>query len=133
MKTMDDVLEFLRDAGTYYLATDDNGQPRVRPFGTINEFAGKLCIQTGKKKEVSRQMHRNPKIEICAFKDGIWLRITADAMEDDRRESRKSMLDAYPDLRSMYDEDDGNTEIFTLENAIAVFCSFTAPPETVRL
>ena len=131
MKTKEDVVAFLKKAGTYYLATDDNGQPRVRPFGTINEFEGKLYIQTGKKKSVSMQLHSNPKLEICAFADGTWLRVAAEAVEDDRREARKSMLDAYPELRRMYDEDDGNTEVFALENATAVFSSFTAPDETV--
>ncbi len=131
MKTKEDVLRFLKEAGTYYLATLDGTQPRVRPFGTINEFEGKLYIQTGKKKSVSLQIHKNPKIEICAFKDGVWLRVAADAVEDDRREARKSMLDAYPELRNMYDEDDGNTEVFALENATAVFSSFTAPDESL--
>ena len=131
MKTINDVLAFLKEAGTYYLATDDAGQPRVRPFGTINLFEGKLYIQTGKKKSVSMQMHSNPRIEICAFLKGEWLRVAAEAVEDDRREARKSMLDAYPELRNMYDEDDGNTEVFFLKNAAAVFSSFTAPDEAV--
>ena len=121
MKTFEDVVDFLKNAGTYYLATDDRGQPRVRPFGTAHVFEGRLYIQTGKKKEVSRQMHENPKIEICAF------------MEDDRREARKSMLDAYPELRNMYNEDDGNTEVFFITDGEAVFSSFTAPSESVRL
>ncbi len=131
MKTKEDAVRFLKEAGTYYLATDDAGQPRVRPFGTVNLFEGKVYIQTGKKKSVSMQIHHNPKIEICAFKDGTWLRIAADAVEDDRREARKSMLDAYPELRSMYDEDDGNTEVFYLRDATAIFSSFTAPEESV--
>ena len=131
MKTKCDVIAFLKKAGTYYLATDDGGQPRVRPFGTINEFEGKLYIQTGKKKSVSMQIHHNPKIEICAFVDGSWLRIAADAEEDDRREARKSMLDAYPNLRAMYDEDDGNTEVFRLQDASAILSSFTDPDETL--
>ena len=128
---MDEVLEFLKKAGTYYLATDDNGQPRVRPFGTIHRFEDKLYIQTGKKKPVSLQMHKNPQIEICAFVDGTWLRIAATAVEDDRREARASMLGAYPELRKMYDPDDGNTEVFYLKDATAVFSSFTAPERSI--
>ena len=128
---MDEVLEFLKKAGTYYLATDDNGQPRVRPFGTIHRFEGKLHIQTGKKKSVSMQLHRNPKVEICAVIEGTWLRIAATAVEDDRREARVSMLDEYPELRSMYDPDDGNTEVFYLKDATAVFSSFTAPERSL--
>lgn len=128
---MDEVLNFLKKAGTYYLATDDAGQPRVRPFGTATLFEGRLYIQTGKKKSVSMQLHANPRLEICAFLDGRWLRIQAEAVEDDRKEARKAVLDDYPELRSMYSEDDGNTEVFYLKNATAVFSSFTEPPRTV--
>lgn len=126
---MKKVEQFLKEAGTYYLATVEDGQPRVRPFGTVNLFDNKLYIQTGKVKDVSRQIHANPKVEICAFKDGTWLRLSGILVEDDRREARKSMLDAYPELRRMYNEDDGNTEVFYFKNATAVFSSFTAPKE----
>lgn len=129
---MERVCKFLKDAGVYYLATDDNGQPRVRPFGTAHIFEGKLYIQTGKKKDVSKQLHKNPKAEICAFKDGTWIRLTAELAEDDRVEARKSMLDAYPYLRNMYDENDGNTEVFYCKNAVAVFSSFEKEPETIK-
>ena len=122
----------LKDAGVYYLATVDGDQPRVRPFGTAIIFEGKLYIQTGKVKDVSKQLHANPKAELCAFKDGKWIRISAELIEDDRREARKAMLDAYPDLRKMYSEDDGNTEVFYLKNAKATISSFTAAPEVVE-
>ena len=129
---MQRVLDFLKQAGTYYLATVEGDQPRVRPFGTINEFGGKLYIQTGKVKPVSQQLHANPKAEICAFKDGMWLRVACELAEDDSREARASMLDAYPDLKAMYDPDDGNTEVFYIKNATATFSSFTAAPVTVE-
>ncbi len=125
------VEQFLKDAGTYYLATTEGDQPRVRPFGTIHLFEGKLYIQTGKVKNVSKQIHANPKVEICAFKDGEWLRIAGELVEDDRREARQSMLDAYPALQQMYSVDDGNTEVFYLKNATATFSSFTKEPEIV--
>ncbi|MCR5529602.1 MAG: pyridoxamine 5'-phosphate oxidase family protein [Saccharofermentans sp.] len=126
---MEKTAAFLKEAGTYYLATTDGDQPRVRPFGTVNIFDGKLYIQTGKSKDVSKQLHANPKAEICAFKDGSWLRIACELIEDDRREARESMLNAYPQLRAMYSEDDGNTEVFYIKNATATFSSFTAAPE----
>lgn len=129
---MEKVLNFLKEAGVYYLATVEGDQPRVRPFGTINLFEGKLYIQTGKVKNVSKQLHENPKAEICAFKDGRWLRVAGELVADDRREARASMLDAYPDLRAMYNEDDGNTEVFYIKNATATFSSFTAAPDTVN-
>lgn len=129
---MQRVVDFLKEAGTYYLATADGDQPRVRPFGTAHVFEGRLYLQTGKVKDVSKQIHANPKVELCAFKDGRWLRVAGELVEDDRREARLSMLEAYPSLQNMYDADDGNTEVFYLKNATATFSSFTAEPETVK-
>ena len=126
------VEQFLKDAGTYYLATVEGDQPRVRPFGTAHIFEGKLYIQTGKKKDVSKQLHLNPKAEICAFMNGQWLRISGELIEDDRREARVSMLDAYPSLKKMYGPDDGNTEVFYFKSATATFYSFTSAPEVVK-
>ena len=128
---MQKVYDFLKSVGVYYLATMDGDQPRVRPFGTAHIFEGKLYIQTGKVKPTSKQIALNPKVEICAFNDGTWLRLCGELVEDDRVEARKSMLDAYPELRSMYDENDGNTQVFYFKNATATFSSFTAAPETV--
>ena len=126
------VLEFLKNAEVYYLATVEGDQPRVRPFGTVNEFEGKLYIQTGKVKPTSHQLAANPKAEICAYKDGAWIRVACELVEDDRFEAKKSMLDAYPNLRHMYDENDGNTQVLYFEKAVATFCSFGAAPETVE-
>ena len=129
---MERVCQFLKEAGTYYLATVEGDQPRVRPFGTAHIFEGRLYIQTGKVKPVSKQLMANPKAEICAFHGGTWVRISGELVEDDRVEARKSMLDAYPSLRKMYDENDGNTQVFYFQNAIAIFSSFTAAPETIH-
>lgn len=129
---MDKVLKFLKDAETYYLATVEGNQPRVRPFGTAHVFEGKLYIQTGKVKDVSKQLHQNPKAEICAFKNGEWVRVSGKLIEDDRNEARQSMLDAYPSLQKMYKADDGNTEVFYLEEATAIFSSFTHEPEVIK-
>ncbi len=129
---MEKVLKFLKDAEVYYLATVEGDQPRVRPFGTVNLFEGKLYIQTGKIKPVSKQLMANPKAEICAFKDGTWLRIACELIEDDRTEARKSMLDAYPNLRGMYNEDDGNTQVLYMKNAVATFSSFAGAPEVIK-
>ncbi len=129
---MQRVADFLKKAETYYLATVEGDQPRVRPFGTIHVFEGKLYLQTGKVKAVSKQIHANPKVEICAFSDGTWLRVACELEEDDRREARQSMLEAYPSLQGMYSADDGNTEVFFMKNATATFSSFTSAPETIR-
>lgn len=129
---MERVVQFLKEAETYYLATVEGDQPRVRPFGTAHIFEGKLYIQTGKVKDVSKQVHANPKVEICAYKNGEWLRVAGELVEDDRREARQSMLDAYPSLQNMYSADDGNTEVFYLKNATATFSSFTHEPEVVK-
>jgi len=129
---MKESYEFLKKAGTYFLATNDNGQPRVRPFGTIHLYQNRLYIQTGKVKAVSRQLHANPKLELCAMLDGRWLRIEATAVEDDSREARVSMLEAYPSLQGMYSPDDGNCEVWYLRNVTATFCSFTEPPRVSK-
>ena len=126
------VLDFLKKADVYYLATMEGNQPRVRPFGTINEFEGKLYIQTGKVKPTSKQLAANPKAEICAFKDGAWIRVACELVEDDRFEARKSMLDAYPNLRGMYNENDGNTQVFYMHNATATISSFGGAPVVIE-
>ena len=126
------VLEFLKNAEVYYLATVEGDQPRVRPFGTVNEFEGKLYIQTGKVKPTSRQLAANNKAEICAFKDGAWLRVACELVEDDRFEAKKSMLDAYPNLRGMYDENDGNTQVFYMQNVTATVSSFGGTPVVIE-
>ena len=123
------VYEFLKKAEVYYLATMDGDQPRVRPFGTVNLFEEKLYIQTGKVKPVSRQILHNPKVEICAFADGAWLRVACELVEDDRLLAKKEMLDAYPNLRAMYNENDSNTQVFYLKNATATFSAFGKPDE----
>lgn len=126
------VEKFLKEAEVYFLATVDGDKPKVRPFGTAHIFEGRLYIQTGKVKDVSKQIAANPNVEICAFKDGDWLRVSAQLVEDDRTEAKQSMLDAYPMLKDRYAADDGNTQVFYLKNAQAVFSSFTKPPETVE-
>ena len=132
MEKMERVVSFLKEAGTYFLATIDGDQPRVRPFGTAHVFEGKLYLQTGKVKDVSKQIHANPKVEICAFHNGEWLRVAGELVEDDRMEARQSLLDAYPELQAMYKADDGNTEVFYFKDATATFSSFTKAPETIR-
>ena len=130
---MDEVLAYLKENPTYFLATvDADGNPQVRPFGTIAKFEGKLYIQTGKVKPVSDQMIAHPRVAISAVDTkGGWLRLEADAVLDDRVEAREAVLGEYPELQSMYAADDGNCEVFALENATATFCSFTAEPKTI--
>jgi uncharacterized pyridoxamine 5'-phosphate oxidase family protein len=131
---MQEVYNFLKKTQTYYLATVEGDQPRVRPFGTVNIFDGKLYIQTGKSKDVAKQIAANPKVELCAFDPagGAWVRIQGLAVEDPRREARKSMLDAYPSLRDRYSEDDGNTQVLYLKNAVATFTEFGKTPKVVK-
>ena len=131
MTNLERVCAFLKEAGTYYLATVEGDQPRVRPFGTAHIFEGRLYIQTGRVKNVSKQLAANPKAEICAFKNGEWIRVTGILKDDDRIEPKVSMLEAYPELRSMYNPEDGNTQVLFFKDASATFSSFTAPPETI--
>jgi len=129
---MQEVYEFLKKCQTYYLATIEDGKPKVRPFGTVDIFEGKLYIQTGKIKAVSKQIHTNPNVEICAFDGDKWVRIAGVLKEDTRVEAKKHMLDNYPMLRHMYDENDNNTEVFYFESAVANFSSFKEEPKTVK-
>ena len=130
---MNEVYEFLKSAGVYYLATVEGDKPRVRPFGTIDIFEDKLYIQTGKVKPVAHQMKANPKVELSAMTpDGKWIRIAAEAVLDDNIEAQTHMLDAYPNLKAMYQPGDGNTEVYYLKNAVAQICSFTEPPKTIE-
>ena len=129
---MEEVYEFLNECGAYYIATIDGDQPRVRPFGTVLIFEDKLYIQTGKVKKVSKQMMANPKIEICAFSGDKWIRVEAVVVEDDRIEPKQKMLEAYPQLKSMYSADDENTQVLYLKDATATFSSFGGEPKVVK-
>jgi uncharacterized pyridoxamine 5'-phosphate oxidase family protein len=129
---MQEVYDFLKKANTYYLATVEGDQPRVRPFGTVDIFDGKLYIQTGKTKDVSKQIRANPKIELCAFNGESWIRVQAAAVEDDRREAKAHMLDAYPQLKGRYSPDDDNTQVLYLKDAVATISSFTAEPKVIK-
>ena len=127
---MQRVRDFLKETDYYFLATVDGDQPQVRPFGTAEIIDGKLYIQSGHVKPVARQIAANPKVAICAYdnEQKRWLRVTAILVEDPRVEIKKAMLDAYPGLRRMYDENDGNTAVYYLKDAKATISSFTAPP-----
>ena len=129
---MKEVYEFLKSAGTYYLATVEGDQPRVRPFGTVDLFEDKIYIQTGLIKPVAKQMAANPKVEISAMAGGKWIRLAAEAVLDDRIEAQEHMLDAYPHLRGMYQPGDGNTAVYYLKNATAQICSFTEAPKEIK-
>ena len=130
---MEEVFELLKKIGTYYLATVDGDKPRVRPFGTVDLYNGKLYIQTGKKKDVSKQIEKNPNAELCAFQDGVWVRVSGKLVNDDSREAKKHMLDNYPNLRGMYNEDDDNTQVLYFEDGVATIYSFTSQPKVIKL
>ncbi|MDO4620592.1 MAG: pyridoxamine 5'-phosphate oxidase family protein [Lachnospiraceae bacterium] len=130
---MQKVYDFLKAAGTYYLATVDNDQPHVRPFGTINIFDGKLYIQTGKGKAVAEQLNKNPKAEICAMLNGEWIRVCGELILDENVEAQEAMLNSYPDLRAMYTTGaEGNTAVYYFKNATATISAFTHEPEVIE-
>ena len=130
MENIERVGKFLDDTGTYYLATVEGDQPRVRPFGTALVFEGKLYIQTGKVKNISKQLAANPKAEICAFDGGKWLRVAGELINDDRIAPKAAMLEKHPELKGMYKAEDDNTQVLYFRNATATFSSFTDAPET---
>lgn len=132
MTNIERVCQFLDEAQTYYLATVEGDQPRVRPFGTALIYDGRLYIQTGKVKPVSKQLAANPKAEICAFKDGKWIRIAGELVNDDNRDVMAAMLEKMPSLKAMYSPDDGNMQMLYFKDATATFSSFTEAPETIQ-
>ena len=127
---MKKAMEFLKSCGTFYLATVEDDQPRVRPFGAVCAFENRLYIITNNQKAVFDQMMKKPKIEISGMAGGKWIRLSAEAVRDTRREAKKAMLDENEGLRNMYNEDDGIVEVLYLKNAIASICSFTDAPES---
>ncbi len=131
MNAVEKTVAFLENAETYYLATVEGDQPRVRPFGTVLMFEDKLYIQTGKVKPVSAQIAANAKVELCAFSGGKWLRVAGELVNDDRREVKLAMLEKMPSLSAMYSADDGNMQLLYFKNATATFSSFTEAPETL--
>ena len=129
---MKEVQEFLKECGVYYLATIDDSKPRVRPFGTIEIFDNHLYIQTGKKKDVFKQIEKNNNVELCGFKDNRWIRVSGNLILDDRIEAKKDMLDKNPNLRNMYNENDDNTAVLYFESAQAIISSFTEEPKIIN-
>ncbi len=130
---MKEVCQFLKDAGTYYIATVDGDQPRVRPFGTVNVFEDKLYIQTGRTKDVAKQIAANPKVELCAMKGDEWIRVAGTLVLDDRIEAQESMLDAHPSLRKMYTTGpSGNTAVYYFKDATATISSFSHEPVVIK-
>ena len=128
---IDKVYYFLNDVETYYLATVDGTKPKVRPFGTILLFDGKLYIMTEKAKEVYQQIKANPFVEICTSMSGVWLRVEAELVEDDNRDVKVAMLNKLPALKAMYSPDDDNIQTFYLKDATATFSSFVTEPEVI--
>ena len=126
------VYEFLKQCGVYYLATVEGDQPRVRPFGTVDLYEGKLYIQTGRKKPVAYQLKENPKVELSGMAEGKWIRVTAEAVLDESLAAQEHMLAAYPSLQAMYQPGDGNTEVYWLKNATAQICSFSEPARIIH-
>jgi len=131
---MDEVYQFIKAAQTYYLATVDGDQPRVRPFGTVDVFEGKLYIQTGRSKDVAKQIAANPKVELSTFANGVWLRVAGTLVDDTRLEPQEHMLAGYPDLRALYTPGDGNCQVlYFAPGSVATFYSFTSEPRVVTL
>ena len=129
---MQTVCEFLQKAHVFYVATVEGDQPRVRPFGIAHIIDGKLCVMTGKCKPVSHQIGTNPKVEVCACIDGEWVRIAGKLVEDDRKETRQTMLDAYPFMKKTYAADDGNMQVLYFEDATATFDGFSGNKRIVK-
>ncbi len=130
---MNEIYNFLKDCDNYYLATTDGKQPRVRPFMSIKIYNDQLYILTTKDKNVSKQMHKNPKVELCAYNGDEWIRVTACVKEDDDINAKQAILDDFPKLQEMYEATDDNVETFYLENITATISSFEGKPKVIEL
>ena len=130
---MNEVLEYLKSCGTFYLATSEDGQAHVRPFGAVCEFEGKLYFVTNNQKKVYQQMKKNGKVEICGMHKGTWIRVEGEVKEDTRREARVSMMhDNEAALGSMYTVDDNLMTVFYYEHGTATIFSFTSDPKVIE-
>ncbi len=130
---MNKITEFLNKSGTFYLATIENNKPRVRPFGAVAEFEGKIYICTNNQKDVFTQILVNSNVEISSMVDDKWIRLEGKLSIDNREEAKKAMLEANPPLRSMYNENDGIFEVLYFTEATAKICSFTSEPDILYL
>ena len=129
---MNEIRDFIKESGMFFIATIDNNKPKVRPFGVIEIYEDHLYIQTGKKKDVFKQIMDNNNVELCAFNNGKWIRVSGKLILDDRVEVKKYMLDQNPELRTMYNENDDNTAVLYFENGIATIYSFTNEPKVIE-
>ena len=130
---MNEVVKYLQECETFYLATTEGDQPHVRPFGAVCEFEGKLYIITNNKKDVYHQLKANGKVEICGMNRGTWIRVKGVVKEDPRREARVAMMEANESLKSLYHVDDGLMTVFAFESGSATICSFTESPKVINL
>ena len=129
---MNKAFDFLKTCGTFYLATVEGDQPRVRPWGALAEINGKVYTCTSNAKPIYKQLEANPKIELCGFADGKWIRVEATAVVDPAKESKEAMLEINPGLSRMYSVDDGVFEVFYLKDATAIITAFGAEPEVIK-
>lgn len=132
MEGINKVYQFIDDVHSYCLATIDGDQARVRVFGTSLLYDGKLYIQTGKSKDVSKQILANPKVEICAWNGSKWLRVSGELVNDDSKDVKIAMLEKSPNLKRMYSADDDNMQMLYFKNATAIFSSFSGESETIQ-
>lgn len=126
------VYDYLLANAPFFIATVDGNQARVRPFGALNIFEGKMYIVTSHAKRVAKQLAKNSNVELCAVNGTEWVRVAGTLVEDERVEAKKSMLDANPNLRSMYNENDENIAVYYFTNATATFSSYAGDGDVVK-
>lgn len=129
---MNRIVEKLKEAKIFYLATCEENQPRVRPFGSVTEIDGQIYICTNNTKNCYHQIMKNPQVELCGMlPDGTWIRVEATAVRDDRDSSREAMLNDPTGPKQLYTVGDGIFEVLRLENPVCTLYSFTKEPEHI--
>lgn len=112
---MSQEAELLKAAGVYFVATTDGDQPKLRPFGVINEFDDKIYLATSNQKAVFAQFIANPKVQLSASLPDKWFRIEAKLVQDRRDVAKQSFLDNNERLKEIYEGDAfKNLEVFYL-------------------
>lgn len=132
---MSSIYDFLKEAGVFFIATEEGDQARVRPFGLVYEFEGKVYFGVGDFKPSYKQLKANPKFEISAVKNNgsEWLRLTAEAVFDDRAEAVNKAFETLPHLRESYPENgEHKLAVFYADKAEAYAFDFNGKHEKLN-
>ena len=118
---MPSIMECLDQAGVFFLATTQDGKPRLRPISDHFLLDGRLMFCTGSQKAVCRQMRANPWVEISALAGDHWLRYSGRVVFETDPKYEAWWLENNPEARGIYNEETGwHVLFYHLEDAVAL-------------